>query len=199
MILLSLNMKLTILILSVCICMAFANSALAQDDYIITLKNDTLKGKITKPLFGRYRFKEAGQAKEVTINLKNTKVYHKGKESETFAARNLPGASKPSFLQVREQGYIHLYELVQSTQGQFGNTTVTSWYASKGEGPLLSIKTNGLSFSRAEKENNFEKLLGDNSELWGKFKTEKSFSFNMLRDYIKLYNQQKQHENTSTK
>jgi hypothetical protein len=103
----------------------------------------------------------------------------------------LPDQSKPTFLQLHEQGEIQLYELEKTSSSMYGTVTVTSWYASKGDGPLYSIKTTGLSFARAEKENNFEQLLGDNAALWARFKAEKSFSFDMLRNYIKLYNQEK--------
>lgn len=195
-------MKLTILALSTCFCMVLTNVVIAQNDYIVTLKNDTLKGEITKPIFGKQRFKETGQSNELAISTKNTKVYHrvsKSKTPETFAARILPNGSKPLFLQLREQGEVQLYELVKSSYSQYGNTTVTSWYASKGDGPLFIIKTNGISFSRAEKENNFEQLLGDNPTLWEAFKAEKSFSFDILRNYIKLYNQQKQDTPPMTK
>lgn len=192
--------------------MALTNAALAQEDsittendtlrseitkpldYIVTLKNDTLKGVITKSLFGRYRFKETEQSKPLVISEKNTKVYHRNfspEESETFVARALPGQSKLRFLQLHEQGEVQLYEFQRTTTNQYGSITVTSWYASKGDGPLFTIKTTALSFSRAEKESNFEQLLGDNPTLWAKFKAEKSFSFDVLRNYIKLYNEEK--------
>jgi len=195
MILLYLGMKLTALILSTCFCMALGTTALAQNDYIVTLKNDTLRGEITKPLFGKHRFQETGQSKPLVISEKNTSAYHRvfnPTKSETFVARTLPNQSKLRFLQLHEQGDVQLYEFEKTTYSRYGNTTVTSWYASKGNGPLFSIKTTALSFSRAEKEGNFEQLLGDNPILWARFKAEKSFSFDMLRNYIKLYNQEKQ-------
>ncbi|SDJ59222.1 hypothetical protein SAMN04487898_103342 [Pedobacter sp. ok626] len=185
--------------LSACFCMALSNAALAQNDYIITLKNDTLRGGITKPLIGKHRFKETEESKPIVISEKNTKVYHRTfstKEPETFVARALPNQSKLRFLQLHEQGEIQLYEFERTSPGKYGNVTVTSWYASKGDGLLLSIKTDALSFSRAEKESNFEQLLGDNPTLWARFKAEKSFSFDVLRNYIKLYNEEK--KNTTT-
>lgn len=179
--------------------MALAQPTLAQDDYIITLKNDTLKGKITKSLFGKYKFKETDESKPLAISEKNTRLFHRvfGTKTETFAARALPNKSKPTFLLLHEQGEVQLYEFERTTHGPYGNTTVTSWYASKGDGPLFNIKTNGLSFSRAEKESNFEQLLGDNPQLWAKFKAEKSFSFDVLRNYIKLYNQEKRNNDVA--
>lgn len=193
-------MKLTALARCGLACLAFTQTALAQKEYIVTLKQDTLWGEVSKPIFGKPRFAEAGQSKTIAISEKNTKAYHRiigPEKSETFVARILPEKSKPTFLQLHEQGEIQLYEMERTTGSMYGTVTVTSWFASKGNGPLFSIKTTALSFARAEKENNFEQLLGDNPALWAKFKAEKSFSFNMLRNYIKLYNQEKKTTATS--
>jgi hypothetical protein len=194
-------MKLTALILSTCFCMVITKTTLAQNDYIVTLKNDTLKGEITKSFFGNHRFKQQDQSKRITITEKNTKRYYISSDKEkpqTFEARVLPKKSKPVFLELHEQGEIQLYELINNAPTQNGGSiTTTSWYASKGNGPLFSIKTSGLSFSRADKENSFEQLLGDNTSLWANFKAEKSFSFKVLRKYINLYNQEKLKTTTS--
>ncbi len=193
-------MKLTALALFGLACLAFTQTAMAQKEYIVTLKRDTLWGEVSKTIFGKPRFAEAGQSKTIAINVKNTKAYHRIislKKSETFVARILPEKSKPIFLQLHEQGDIQLYEMERTSGTMYGSVTVTSWFASKGDGPLIYLKTSGLSFARAEKENNFEQLLGDSPALWAKFKAEKSFSFSMLRNYIKLYNQEKKTMTTS--
>lgn len=191
-------MKLTTLILSGCFFIALINTAKAQNDYVITLNNDTLRGKITKNLFSKARFKEANQSRQFSINEKNAKVYHRvidSTRSETFVARILPNGKRPNFMLLHEQGAIQLYELEQTTyNNQFGSTTYKTWYISKGNGPLFIIKTTALSFSREEKESNFEQLLNDNPALWAKFKAEDSFSFKKLRNYIQLYNKEKKNE-----
>ncbi|MFA4870481.1 MAG: hypothetical protein WC623_19955 [Pedobacter sp.] len=173
--------------------MAITKTALAQNDYIVTLKNDTLRGEVKNTLFGyKHRFKETGQSKSNLITVKNTKLYSKisNKKVNTYEARILPDKKKPIFMELLEKGDINLYELIVYNGGMNGSTT-TNWYASKGSGPLFSLKTSALAFNRADKEKSFEQLLSDNPALWANFKAEKSFSFKVLRKYINLYNHEK--------
>lgn len=65
--------------------MAFSTAALTQNDYIVTLKNDTLRGEITKPLIGKLRFKETEGSKPLVISEKNKKGCPEGMHEETIA------------------------------------------------------------------------------------------------------------------
>ena len=178
------------------------NFARAQGDYIITTANDTLRGEVTRPLIGKPRFKETGQTQSIPITIKSAKEYFRVKslnKHETFVAKALPGKSKLIFLEQLEDGRLQLLLLVNKTQGMsFGgvapvmsSNSSNTWYISKDGGPLKTIKTSGLSFSRAEKEANFKEMLGDNTALWSKFEVESDFSFDTLRKYIVLYNKEK--------
>lgn len=185
-------MKLTVLILSISLCVASTQRTYAQKDYIVNLSNDTLWGEVKKPLIGKPRFTETGQSKSISITEKNAKAYRRtinSNESESFVAKVLPKRSKPIFLERLEDGNVQLFELIQTSNSMYASSTTKSWYVCKAGGELFNIKTNALSFARAEKENNLEGLLGDNKELWNQFKTENDFSFKVLRNYIKLYNQ----------
>lgn len=136
-------MKITALTLFGLACLAFTQTAMAQKEYIVTLKRDTLWGNVSKPIFGKPRFAEAGQSKSIAINEKNIKAYHRIislEKSETFVARILPEKSKPIFLQLHEQGEIQLYEMKRTSSSMYGTVTVTSWFASKVDGPLFSVK-----------------------------------------------------------
>jgi len=178
------------------------NFVRAQGDYIITTANDTLRGEVTRPLIGKPRFKETGKTQSIPITIKSAKEYFRVKslnKHETFVAKALPGKSKLIFLEQLEDGRLQLFLLANKTQGMsFGgvapvmsSNSSNTWYISKDGGPLKTIKTSGLSFSRAEKEANFKEMLGDNTALWSKFEVESDFSFDTLRKYIVLYNKEK--------
>jgi len=187
-------MKLSALILSVCFSMFFLQNARAQKDYIISFNNDTLKGKIKVTLFGKPKFTENDQSKVVSISPKTTKEYCRiinAKDAKSYLSKALPNQSRLDFLELIEKGTIQLCELIQNTPGRYGSTTVTTWYACKGENLLVAIKTSGLSFSRAERRKKFEDMLSDQPELLEKFKQENDFSFDAVKKYTALYNKRR--------
>lgn len=173
------------------------NQTFAQNDYVVTLNGDTLKGKIKKAFLGGMKFKENGKSDNIDLNINNFKEYFTVKDSIYNLALGVGKKKEPEFLERLENGKIELFKymvtsgggMMRPGGGMSVGTTITTWYARKDGGDLLEIKTDGLlSGSRVEREKNFDFLIGSYAELLEDFKKEKSFSFDILRAYIKKYN-----------
>lgn len=181
-------MKLTLLSIALFFFLSFQKTY-AQEDYVITHDNDTLKGNINHTLLGqKFKFKQNGQSDFIKITVKFAKEFYKKDERLYYCAKIKPGKSKAEFLKRLENGRVQLFEYDKASYSTNNATREISWYASKDGGPLMFIKTSALSFSRKEKEQNFYELIGDDVKLLEKFKLENDFSNDMLRKYIKLYN-----------
>lgn len=190
-------MKTKLLLLFTFYCSFFtASQAFAQKDYVILVNGDTVRGKMTKSLFGALKFKASGKAENEKLETNRFKEYFNSKDSSYFVALTLNKQRKPEFLERLENGKIKLYKSVVNYPGTVGARGVMTgggstetWYASKDDGELLEIKTSAiLSGSRNEREKNFDALMASYPELLEDFKKEKSFSFDTLRAYIKKYN-----------
>ena len=181
----NLYLRLTFILSMFC---AFCTQASAQQDFIVTSKNDTLKGEIKKQLIGFYKFKPDGTDRFNKIKIGETKEFYKAEKEINYLVKPRPDKSKPDFLQRLVRGKIDLLEYYR----QAGNNQVDIvWYACKSNGELLEVKSNHIFGSRNERKDNLYKLLGDNPELLEKFKKDNSYSFDAVKDCIKSYNETK--------
>jgi len=169
-------------------------SVFAQKDYIVTLQQDTLRGKINSFNDNVLKFRQTDSSSNVKFQLDQLKsvYYHKSK-SEYFPVR-IPGGKKDLFLKRVESGKIQIYELVRTTsfQSQYGgmaSSSIRTWYAVKGDAAAVEIKTNNLlGGSRKERKDAFCDLIKDDAALAKQFLDANDFSFDYLQITIKLYN-----------
>jgi hypothetical protein len=167
----------------------------AQSDYIVTVKGDTLYGKIKDAFLGKLKFKQTGKIEFEVIDVDKHSQYFISKDTINFVSIQLPQSKKREFLKRLEFGKIQLYEKFVShptTTGtgglMIGGGASFFWYAGFTTDQLLEIKTNSLLGSRAQRESNFDSLLRSRPELLDSFKKKKSFSADMLRYFIQRYN-----------
>jgi hypothetical protein len=173
----------------------------SQSDYIINNTGDTTYGKITHNVLKKPRF--AANGKTITCKPEMIREYYQSNRDRLVCSRNLPGEETPIFLDVLEKGKIMLYEIETKMRTNTGtgmpNTSITSttttWYAQKGVQQLREIKTNIISGSRADRKDALLFLINDNAELLARFKSEPSFSFEMIRKLIQDYNRQAEANN----
>jgi len=161
----------------------------AQKDYVVSLTGDTLIGNIKAPLFGPLKFIANEAKQKVDISIKEHLSYYTSKDSTAYIAVSIPLKNSPVFLQRLENGKVQLVVYYITHVGANGiGTSQTFWYAIKDNGKPLDVKASSLLGSRKERENNFYGIIGDYPELLEDFKNEKSYSFEMIRSYIKKYN-----------
>lgn len=160
-------------------------SRLNAQDFLITSKNDTLKGEIKKQFIGFYRFKPEGTDSFNKIKLRETKEFFKAEKEINYLVKERPDKKSPDFLQRLVRGKIDLLEYYR----QSGNNHVDIvWYASKQNGELFEVKSNRIFGSRSERKDNLYNLISDKPELLEKFKKDDSYSFDAVKDCIKSYN-----------
>ena len=183
------NYNIKLIIVSLTFFFAF-KSLKAQNDYVITLKNDTLKGVISDQIFGGHRFKSNESTKAVKINVKEYKEFYIASDQRNYCAVLLPNGFNPLFINRVEKGRIELYELITTTYGAYGmNSSVTSWYVSKDKSPLVMLKHNSwLTFSRDKRKNEFHELIMDNESVVKQYEAEEKFSFKSIKALVQQYN-----------
>jgi len=168
-------------------------SVFAQKDYIVTLQQDTLRGKINSFSDNVLKFRQMDSSSNVKFQLDQLKsvYYHKSK-SEYFPVR-VPGEKKDLFLKRVESGKIQIYELLRTVYmySQYGgsSSSTRTWYAVKGDAAAVEIKTNKiLSGSRKERKDAFYNLIKDDAALAKQFMDVDEFSFDFLQATVKRYN-----------
>jgi len=164
---------------------AFFSQVNAQQDFLINSKNDTLKGEIKKQLIGFYRFKPEGGSSFSKIPIRETKEFYKVEKEINYLVKVRPDKSTPDFLQRLVKGKIDLFEYYRQSGN---NQYVVFWYASKQNGQLFEVKSNQIFGSRKERKDNMYNLIADNPGLLEKFKKDDNYSFEAVKECIKLYN-----------
>ncbi|MDB5137675.1 MAG: hypothetical protein JWP37_4278 [Mucilaginibacter sp.] len=181
--------------------------AVAQDDdnsnrfndYIINLKNDTIrcevmyfKGPDTNFRL-KYRITEGQRAKIMPVD--SVIELFLSRDSSIYIPRLLPRIAKKTFLKRLEHGKVNLYQKVRSGPSYYVSTF---WYAEKDHDSLKQIKivlstllNPEVVGSRQEREKAFMGLIADNPDLLIRFKEARKSadcSFELIRYYIKTYN-----------
>lgn len=172
---------------------AGASTLKAQRDFIVTFEGDTVKGEIITPTIGGPRFLATGSTKKEKIRIKEVKEYFINYSGKNVLAKIIPGRTDYTFLERIERGKIELYEIDQMmyTASPYGGTTSRQlyWYASKDQGPIITLKHNSwLTFSKERRKNEFYEMIKDNESVASRFLEEEKFSFNEIRKLVSLYN-----------
>ncbi|MDO3626179.1 hypothetical protein [Mucilaginibacter sp. BT774] len=192
-------MKAKLLLLSsICLLVPIAK-VFAQDadttkkfnDYIISLKNDTIKCHLGSRFSGKLTYKVDGAHRAKPFDADSVNGFYRSEDSSFFVPRRLPGADKLTFLRLLERGKINLYEKNASN----ANSISFFWYVSKNNDSLKFIKigTTGIYIgsSRKSREQVFMNLIADNPALLDKYKEERkstNYNFELIEFYVKLYN-----------
>lgn len=133
-------------------------------DYIVSLKNDTLKCRIieryTTGMFNsvgdisnqKFKYKILGVRGTKIMNADSVKSYFLASDTSFYVPELLPGADKPVFVEILVRGKISLFEFdtgggTSTTMQANGSFTATSsgsstfWYANKDGDALKLVKT----------------------------------------------------------
>jgi len=175
--------------------LGFCFSVNAQDkadtisrDYVVNLKGDTIKGPVLWISDGSLKIDPFSETH--TVKYKADEIKEACKTGQVYVPIRVSLTFRDIVIVKRiEHGAINLYEYVQTSYNNSGSQT--TWYANKGDGKVTEIKTSGMGgISRAERKKNFLALIADNDQLTKKFQSQDDFSFDVLQDLIRQYNQQ---------
>jgi hypothetical protein len=182
----------------ICIFCASTLTVYAQDDYVITLKEDTLRCKIKRKILispfesgtENYKYQTLAMTKAEIISLKEIKEFALAKKDLLFRAiADYNGELK--FMIVLENGKLCLYEYTPPSYNTGSNNIQpsTSWYLGKGD-KVIFLKTNSIiaNKSRKERKDEFAEMLKDNKDVYDLFVREDKFSGDEVRRVIQLYN-----------
>jgi len=182
-------MKLFLLSLLVFICI-FMGKANAQVGYIITQKNDTIKGELRMRAFGGAKFKPENKD-DISVSFDTIKEYQLS-DSSVFVIKRIPRStanilSKPQILQRLEHGRINLYQYVPPA----GDPIIT-WYASKESDTLITLKTSDIFLagggSKKKRIAILSNMFADEPDVQAAFNATGKFDFNTIHIYIRRYN-----------
>ncbi|MFF5382336.1 hypothetical protein [Pedobacter suwonensis] len=180
-------MKLFLRSMLFCIALcAFFSRVNAQEDFIITLKNDTILGSIKPGLLSQYILESNG-GENISFSPETVNGYYLFKKKQKFISNNIPKSEKRYFLRVLEAGKINLYEhKVRTPEGVW----IITWFASKEGGGWVDIITDRIFAKIKLRKDIFAELIGDNKGLNESFQEEKKYNFDIVRKYVVNYNNQ---------
>ena len=183
------------------ICFLFSSKLLAQE-YVITIKGDSIPCKIKFPFGGSVKYKSDTMQKFNKVNTDEIKEYYSSDDSSLYRAVYVDNSKKPTFLEVVEKGKINLYQEVISSPPHSVTTGIafsitaqnTIWYISKGSNYVQQLKNSNYTItglfekSRQKRENDLIEKIMDNKPVYEKFIADDSFSYKEIRNIIHLYN-----------
>lgn len=160
----------------------------AQNDYIVTLTNDTIFGDIYDDNYNRVYLKQGDEREGKKFKAAEILSYHKHKKSKTFHRVNRSlEKERYSLLPAIVQGKICVYEYVVQT----GTVANISYFASKNRKDFFEIKNNAFYgiFGRSNKQKDLlYQLLKDNEAVAAKYVEENKTSIKNLIKIIEEYN-----------
>ena len=184
-------MKISCLSLLIFACI-FINKVNAQAGYIITQKNDTVKGELKIRAFVRPQFKLANKTDFTPITLDTLKEYQL-KDSSVWVAKRLPTTSmnfiaKPQFVLLLEKGKINLYQQTGTDRYH-----LRTWYVAQNPDSLVAIKTDDIFLAGGGSKKGRKEILAamfaDQPDIQATFNATSKFDFDTIRLYIRKYNQ----------
>jgi len=168
------------------ICLLFLCVQLfAQKDYIVTNDNDTIYGKLKKPLFGGLRLVKGDD--EIQVKADSIKLIYRDKTKETACSKSLPGSDRLIFLDRIQDGKIRLYSYTITYNTGTSTYSTTTWYGEKDGIPLDEIKTSGLRGGKQDRKDFFLSLIADDPEITQKYNDGK-FKLKTLLALVEEYN-----------
>lgn len=167
-------------------------------EYVVLKSGDTIYCKIKTTLFGLKTY-SVNDSTAIKITPDEVREYRFRKDKNPFVSKTLPNG-KVEFLAFLEDGKVNLYEMLikgsAPTMGAMGAmgamaTSTRYFYAQKsGVDSVLLIKSSSLINKNSPKERRtiFSELIADDPELLKFFKSKDDYSFEEIRNTIKLYN-----------
>jgi len=175
---------------------------MAQGDYLITANGDTVPGIVKSHKKDVLKFLKLDSRKAGKIKASDLLGFYSGSDGH-FVPLVLPDAKKQQFLKVVEKGRLSIYELnISGTYsntfsrgpGQpmaFGTTSYNNitWFARKGDGPLVELKKNSwITLSRRKRRDAFTDLIQDNAAVAKRYDEVDKFTFDFIRQLVIEYN-----------
>ncbi|SDF06352.1 hypothetical protein SAMN05216464_112107 [Mucilaginibacter pineti] len=187
-------MKLTITKALLCIAaLLFTQSLRAQDqDYLLTLKGDTLFGKVSQSSVDhtKFKYKTAKMKKAEDITVDSIKEFTCNRIPLVMRAVTMEGVKKPVFMIVVEKGAISLYSLMEWNAMESNRIhSSMEFYVSKNCDSVRLLKSNYNTDKPKEQIlDEFAELLKDKKSIYDKFKAKEYYNFTYLFKLIHFYN-----------
>ena len=164
--------------------------SLKAQDYVITVKGDSIPCKVNKPLLGAYKYKTSAMNESVKIKPEEIKEYYFSKRKELYRSVFRDSTSYPVFMTVVEKGPISLYQFIYTNYNGTTTTSTAVWYVGKNSDIVLELKTTGLFLSEGKqsRKDALANMLADKKDIYDKYKAEDKFSFAQIRNIVHLYN-----------
>jgi hypothetical protein len=172
-----------------------SNKVLAQSDYLITEKNDTIRCELKVNSLGSYKYgvNKTDQFKNIDFHVKE---YFFAADTTTLVSKLIPEKQSKLLVKWLERGKINLYEREVSTSNinNLYNVYYHYWYATKDNDSLVQIKTDAwfpAGSSRKKREQALTDMFADSPYLLKSFtralKTQE-YDYDLIRNYIQAYN-----------
>lgn len=166
-----------------------------KEDYVVTMTEDTIYGKLTAGLLGRPKL--ITENDKITCNPKKIQAYYRASKKVTYRAILLPNHENNQWAEVLEDGAIKLYYVnidryMAGGSGVGYTSSSTYWYASKVGVGLVEIKTSELALGgigRKKRKEHVRALFEDDEVVLKAFEEIEEYSFDNLQKLIKLYNE----------
>ncbi len=183
-------MKKIILLTFLFVCF-FVKLSNAQEGYVITQKNDTIKCDVRSWGYGGAKYKTA-EGKTVKIYVNDFKEYRFTKDSTIYRAKFLFGGKKQDFLALLENGKICLYGYSINYGGALGNYGQLYVIKSTDTTNKLSpIVIGGLGYdgpNRTERKKILFDMMSDEPKIANAYKAEDTLNPDKVRKYVQMYN-----------
>lgn len=159
-------------------------------DYVITVKGDSIPCSISTPLIGRVKYKVDSMGESKKIKPDEIREYYIARKNDRERAVYKDSTSRPWFMTVIEKGRISLYQLITTYYHNGMTTSNTEWYVGKGSDYVSDLKSSSLiTFkSKRKRKDIFAEMLKDNQAVYDKYIAEDKFSFKQIQNLVHLYN-----------
>ena len=164
---------------------AYINPLHAQQDYIITIKGDTVfgEGKVINDMY--VKFKTGDETKFKEVNAGEIKEIYLSKNKMAYVYKII-NPTQPSILFKKlEDGTITLYELKRPAWGNSYNVT---WYAEKNGRDFKEIKNNGMGGNSDSHKQRLIHFISDQPTLVEEFNKESKYSIQFISKLVNQYN-----------
>ncbi|MDB5007010.1 MAG: hypothetical protein JWP45_1403 [Mucilaginibacter sp.] len=175
-----------------------SGSLFAQRDYVVTLKNDTIKCEIKRSLItGNFRYRIDTNKGFKSLPVQDYKEIFDSRDTILVILKNPPPLGHPYFVYWLERGKINLYEQIIWSGSGTTRSSSKYWYATKGKSDsLIQIKTDALMYNHIgthkQRIQSFLNLINDCEYVATELQhsdIQKSYDFDRIREYIQMYNQ----------
>ncbi|MDF2188259.1 hypothetical protein [Paraflavitalea sp. CAU 1676] len=168
--------------------MFLANCAQSQQekpDYLVTFQGDTVYGTLKSDLFDRVRL--ITPSEKFVCDPDKCRALYDSTAHAVYRSALPDAALSRVWLRVVEDGTIKLYNQVTSIRsGASGAGDV--WYISKGDSPVVKVKTLGIGGNRSKQQTYLATFFGDDTLVLHAFEDMRSFNMENIWSLIRTYN-----------